>query len=70
MAEVRWSQKGLQVRCAGVGFTVAGAGFAVWDERLPAALEAAALLRLPAGGERPAGHDDPARLHRAAVPNG
>lgn len=52
MAEVRWSSQGLQVRCDGPGFAISGPGFHVWDERLPEALEQAALLRPHAPHER------------------
>jgi hypothetical protein len=44
MAEIHWSTRGLRIRCREHGFSVAGEGFYVWDERLPAALEKASLL--------------------------
>ena len=69
MAEVRWStSSGFRVRCDGRGFTVDGAGFTVWDERLSAALEAADQLRLPARKQRPEGPTDPLALLRALAP--
>lgn len=46
MAEIRWCDGGLQVRCHRGGFSVTGAGFYVWDERLSDALAHASLLHV------------------------
>jgi hypothetical protein len=45
MAEIHWSAEGLRIRCSEHGFSVAGDCFYVFEERLPAALEKASLLR-------------------------
>ncbi len=47
MSEIHWTSDGLRVRCGEQGFAVIGPDFHVWDERLPAALESARLLRRP-----------------------
>lgn len=65
MAEIRWHERGLEVRCRGGGFAVSGAGFYVFDERLPAALEHASLLRAAARPPEPPGEAPAApRLER------
>jgi len=56
MAEVRWSTRGIEVRCREDGSSVSGEGFYLWDEKLSDALDRASILQIH---RRPQAPPDP-----------